>query len=412
MAKRNNTKNFIWNAIGLTLNSFNSLFFLIAVRYINGVDIAGIFTYAFALCALFYIISIYYNRSFQVSDAKNKFSFGDYFACRIVTSITSFAAIIVFCLINQCDFFTTAVISLLMLFRIIEAISDCFYGAIHKKSHLYQTGISLAAKAILGLGAFVLADILTHNLLIAISALILINIIIFFVYDTKNYRKLYQEKLSFRSKNLKSILKTCFPVFLFSILSLYLANCQKYVLPYFDSNEAQTIFGILIMPATILSLIGSYLINPVLDTLTNHYESKNIKAYIKLSQKTLLLLLGVGVLAILASYFFGIPVLELIYHLDLSAYQLTLVLIVIASIFFAIAMIISSLLTVIKENRRQTYIYIVTSIFATIISIFLIEHSGIIGAAYAFLFSSIVLVILYIILLQVKLHKLGKTYGK
>ncbi len=412
MTKNNNTKNFIWNAIGLTLNSFNSLFFLIAVRYINGVDIAGIFTYAFALCSLFYIISIYYNRSFQVSDAKNKFSFSDYFTCRIVTSVASFLIILIFCLINQCDIFTTAVISLLMLFRIVEAVSDCFYGAIHKKSHLYQTGISLAAKAILGLGVFALTDFLTHNLLFAISSLILVNVIIFFTYDTKNYRKLYQENLTFNSKNLKLILKTCFPVFLFSILSLYLANCQKYILPYFDSNEAQTIFGILIMPATILSLIGSYLINPVLDTLTKHYESKNIIAYIKLSQKTLLLLLGIGILAIIASYFFGIPVLELIYHLDLSTFRLALVMIVIASIFFAIAMIISSLLTVIKENRRQTYIYIVTSIFATIISIFLIEHSGIIGAAYAFLFSSIVLVILYTLLLQIKLHSLRKSHGK
>jgi hypothetical protein len=53
---KKNIKNFIWNNIGLTFNSFNSLFFLIIVRYINGTDIAGVFTYSFSLCCLFYII--------------------------------------------------------------------------------------------------------------------------------------------------------------------------------------------------------------------------------------------------------------------------------------------------------------------------------------------------------------------
>ncbi|MBR3332281.1 polysaccharide biosynthesis C-terminal domain-containing protein [Candidatus Saccharibacteria bacterium] len=412
MIRKNNTKNFIWNAIGLTFNSFNSLFFLIAVRYINGVDVAGIFTYAFALCALFYIISIYYNRSFQVSDAKDKFSFSDYLSCRILTSILSFALIIIFALINQFSFFEVAVIALLMIFRIVEAISDCFYGAIHKKSHLYQTGISLTLKAIIGLCVFSVVDFLTKNLCLSITALVAINIIIFLFYDLKNYKNLYKEKLKINFKNIKLILKTCFPVFLFSILSLYLANCQKYILPYFDTYDAQTIFGILIMPATILSLIGSYLINPVLDILTSHHENKNFSAFIKLSKKILLLLLGVGILAITAAYFLGVPVLELIYQLDLSDYRLALVIIVIASIFFAVAMIISSLLTVLKENRRQTYIYIITAATATIISIFFIQSSGVTGAAWSFFISSIILVVLYIALLQIKLHSLRSRYGK
>ena len=181
MAKNNLRKNFIWNAVGLTLNSANSFFFLIAVRYINGMDIAGIFTYAFALCALFYIISFYFNRSFQVSDSHNKFSFNDYFTCRIILSIVSLVLIFLFSLINGFPIYEIAVILLLMLFRITESISDCFYGAIHKKSHLYQTGISLSLKAICGLIAFTLVDYFTHNLLLAISMLTIVNLVIFFI---------------------------------------------------------------------------------------------------------------------------------------------------------------------------------------------------------------------------------------
>ena len=39
-------KNFIWNTLGTGLNAFNSLFFMIAVTRLNGIDDAGIFSIA------------------------------------------------------------------------------------------------------------------------------------------------------------------------------------------------------------------------------------------------------------------------------------------------------------------------------------------------------------------------------
>ena len=42
-------KNFIWNMIGSVVNSFTSLIFLIIVTRINGVEQAGIFTFAFSI---------------------------------------------------------------------------------------------------------------------------------------------------------------------------------------------------------------------------------------------------------------------------------------------------------------------------------------------------------------------------
>ncbi len=407
MAK-NNTKNFIWNAIGLTLNSFNSLFFLISVRYINGMDIAGIFTYAFALCALFYVISFYFNRSFQISDSQNHFSFNDYLSCRVFLSLLSLILLTIFSFINGFSLYEISIILSLMLFRLTESISDCFYGAIHKKSHLYQTGISLSLKAIIGLAAFIITDFLTHDLLLAITALTIINVLIFFLYDSKNYHKLYSEKIKLNFKNLKLILKTCFPVFLFSILSLYLANCQKYIMPYFESNEAQTIFGILIMPATILGLVGSYLINPFLGAFTRHFEQKNFSDLVNLIRKILCAVIIIGASVTTIFYFLGTYLLGFIYHLDLSPYQIPLTLIIIASVLFAIALIISNLLTVLKENKRQTHIYIITSIITTIVSVLFISSSGIPGAAYSFLTSSIILTALYVALLQTRIHNLRK----
>lgn len=405
MISKNNTKDFVWNAIGLTLNACNSLFFLIVVRFINGLDIAGFFTYAFALCIFLYTFVIFYNRSFQVSDSKNKFSFNDYLACRTTTSTIGFVFILIFALINNYNFLEISVILLLSAFRIVEAISDCFYGAIQKKNKLYQTGISLSLKAIFGLLAFLIVDYITKNLSLAILALIIINLVFFFAYDLQNYRKLYSDKIKFETKNLKLIFKACLPVFIFSALAIYLSNCQKYILPYYASDEIQAIFGILIMPATVLGLVGSYLINPFIGLFTNYHEQKNYPAYIASTKKILVSMLGIGTVSLIICYFIGIPILELVFQLDLSTYRIPLQLIILASVFYAMALIISSLLTILKENRRQTYIYFVSSAIATITAILLIPSANISGAVYSFLISSFVLIILYTILLQLKLHE-------
>ena len=259
---KNNTRDFAWNAVGLTLNACNSLFFLIVVRFINGLDTAGIFTYTFALCVFLYAFLLYYNRSFQVSDAKNKFSFNDYLSCRAITSVLGLIAILIFALINHFSLFEIGVVLLLSGFRVVEAVSDCFYGAIQKKDKLYQTGISLSLKAIFGLLFFTLIDWLTKDLLFALVVLILVNLLFFCFYDLPNYRKLYTGKIKLQFSHLKPLFKACLPVLIFSALAIYLSNCQKYVLPYFEPDNVQAIFGILIMPATLLALIGSYLINP------------------------------------------------------------------------------------------------------------------------------------------------------
>ena len=63
-------KNFIWNIIGTGFNAFNSLFFMIAITRINGVDNAGIYTIAYSTACILYMIGIYAGRIYQVTESK------------------------------------------------------------------------------------------------------------------------------------------------------------------------------------------------------------------------------------------------------------------------------------------------------------------------------------------------------
>ena len=65
-------KNFIWNIIGTTFNAFNSLFFMIIITRVNGLENAGIFTLAFSTACILYIIGIYAGRIYQVTEASKE----------------------------------------------------------------------------------------------------------------------------------------------------------------------------------------------------------------------------------------------------------------------------------------------------------------------------------------------------
>ena len=53
----------------------------------------------------------------------------------------------------------------------------------------------------------------------------------------------------------------------FTFLTLYVINAPKYAIDELATNNVQTIFGIVVMPATVLILFGQYIIQPFLLSL-------------------------------------------------------------------------------------------------------------------------------------------------
>lgn len=406
IAKSRGFKNFIWNAIGLTLYSFTSMVLLITVKLANGVDEAGIFTYSFSICTLFFYISMYYNRTFQIADNFKIKEFNKYFSTRLLTSIVSLILIVVFSIISGFNSYKILIIFLLMIYRTFDAISDALYGYLQQKDKLYLVGISYSLKSMFGVLAFIIMDVLTKNVVYSITILVLINLFFLIVFDYIKYKKNSKEKLKLDFGSTKIILKSSFSVCLFSFISIYLANCQKYIITYSSSNEIQTIFGILIMPATFLTLMGNYLILPFINKLNNYFKNNDFNSLKKLTNRIIMLLFLFGILAIIACSLLGIPVLDFVYQMKLDEYKLELLVIVLASIFNAAAMILSGLLTIINENKVQVYIYAICAIISTLVCYIGIKKSIIIGATISYLVSCVMLFAIYYIVYKYKLAKI------
>lgn len=377
-------KNFLWNVIGMTCNCFNSLFFMILITRINSMDDAGIFTLSFSIACLVYYIGTYAGRVYQVTNVNDSITDSDFIIHRAITCVMMVFISLMYCFISGYSLYKFTVVILLCIYKSLEAFSDVLYGVVQKNNNLYQVGISLTIKSVFALILFVVVDIVTRNIIYSILFAILAWILVIVLYDFKNVNHVSKFKLHFNISSLRDIFKNGFFVFIINFLSSYIVNAPKYALDGRSSNELQAIFGIILMPATLISLGVQYFIQPFLEQLTSSFKNNDKKAFNKVVIKLLFITSGLGVICLIGAYILGIPVLSLVYGLELSAYLFELEIIIFGSILFALSLILSSALITVRYNFIQFIVFVITSVFGFFISIILITRFSIDGAAYAY----------------------------
>ena len=408
--KLNQKKNVVWNMIGATANAFNSFLFTIIVTRINGLNDAGIFTYAFATACLLYVIGIYEGRAFQVTDISDKYTDSDYIYNRIFTCIIMIFVAVVFCIIRGYDLYKSSIIILLSIFKCIESFCEIIYGVIQKNHRLYKTGISLTIKAVCDVLIFIIIDFITKNLILSCISIIVVNIIVLIIYDYKNMRKCKMIKSRYsNSKNL-GLLKAGFFTFIFTFLGLYIVNASRYSIDSLLTNDFQTIFGIIIMPATFMSLLAQYIISPVLTKIATAIKEKSYHNLRNIVITLSGLILGAGVIILIVAYLLESPILSFIYGVDLSIYLLDMLVIVFGSIAYSLVTILSAILISLRKTMGQAVIYGIVSIFTCVFSYVMVKNFNINGASFAYCITMIILSICFIIYTIYNLHKFKRKW--
>lgn len=392
----NTKKNFIWNMIGTTINAFNSLFFMIMATRINGIDDAGIFTFAFSTALLFNIIGVYSGRVYQVTD-KTEATDKDFIISKFITCFVMLIVSILFVSINNYCFYKSSIILLLCFLKMLEAFSETIYAIFQRKDSLYLTGISLTLKSLINLFIFFIIDLLTHNLVIAIIGMIITYGLIMIFYDYINIKKKIDIQKEYKKERIITILKKGFGAFIISFLTLYLINSSKYVIDYLLVEKYQTIFGILLMPATVILLFTQFIIHPFLNLITNCVHDKKYDELKKIIFKFLGVMILFGIVVIIVAYFLGIPVLELIYGISLNDYKKGFMVIMIGGVLYGMSSILSSILIAMRHLNIQVIIYSVVAIVITVIEYFLINIYGVMGACYAYFIMTFIVLIMFLV---------------
>lgn len=381
-------KDYIWNSIGSFLQSAISPILLIVITRLNGVEDSGLFSFAMSLSVVFWAISLWGGRTYQVSDVKKEFSSGDYIVVRFISSLIVAVFSISFCILSGYDLIKTELIMVLVSFKILESIADSMYGVLQIHNKLYIVGISLTMKSVFGFMIFAIVDILTKNIVYGALSIFLVNVAVVIFYDIPWMK--HVESVGLTKKNIMQavkIMKKTAEVFVVVFLTMFSLNIPRYFLDKYHYDQIGY-FGIMAMPITLLTLFISFVLQPNVVNLSELLKKKKIKEFTKIVSKIDFITFTLGILFVISSYLIGVWVLNIVFGIDINNFRIDLTIMVIGAVANAFVSIYVNLLIILRRFKGQFYTLLVANILAAVLSVYLIDRLAMLGSVLVFMIIS------------------------
>ncbi len=243
--KRNS---YIWNIIGGLINAFQSVIILIVLTRVLDIEMAGIFTIAWAIANLAITIGKYGVRNYQVTDISEKFTFNDYLSHRILVSVLMIIFTIVYIAFqtytNDYSLDKIIIIFLMCYLKLVDSVEDVFHGMYQQKNRLDIAGKCISVRLIISTLMLCIFSILTQNLIIASILTCIFTTLILFYLLKISYPIFSLPKIHISYNKSWLILKYCFPIFGGSFLSFYILNAPKYAIDALLTSELQAYYAL------------------------------------------------------------------------------------------------------------------------------------------------------------------------
>lgn len=400
MIDKNLKKNFIWNTIGSLAVSIISLFYTLILTRYSTLNQTGLYTIAFALACNTVTLASFGGRTYQVTDTKSEISTFSYIFSRYLTVFSTVLILLVYLLSRDYSVYKSTVVILICVFKYLEEISDVYYGVLQKNDKLYRVGQFQLLKSIINIIIFFIVINKTNNLLIAFSILVVINLLYFLILERKSAKRCEKWSWKVDKAELKKYFNANFFICVLTFLTTYIINSPKYAIDKFLSSDLQAIFGIIIMPATVMLLVGNFILNPIIVMIADKYNNGKIKEIVSLMMKVFGLIIMIGLVGLVVCYYAGIPFLNFIYNINLNEYKLSLMIVIFGSIFYAITAGISSILVAMRKIKSQVVANLIVIIFSLLICNFLVKKYFILGASITYTVLILIRFIIYIFILN------------
>lgn len=381
-------RDYFWNTIGVFLqNAISPVLLLVATR-LNGIEAAGLFSFAFSVSLLLYALGIWGGRTYQVSDVKKEFQSRSYITVRLILAVVIFVIALAFCLLNQYELYKTVVILALVVFKIFESFADVLYGILQIDNKLYKSGKSLTAKGLAGMAAFVCIDIVTNSILLGVVGIIVVNMLVFLCYDYPQAAKIESIRLPLRKisvyvREAKEILKRCLSVFAVMFLAMFSLNIPRYFIDLYSAKEVGY-FGIIAMPITLIVLLITFILQPNVVAMSKQYSEGKMREFKASVNKILYLSIVVGGVVLLGTIFAGAWLLELIFGIGFGGHKMALDVIVLGGIMSALVTVFLNVFVIMRKVTFSLIVLIVTNVLLIPASYVVVQQSGLMGGVWAF----------------------------
>lgn len=377
---------YIWNTIGGLLNAGQSALLLVVISRTNPVEDAGIFSIAYAIACLTVTVGKWGMRSFQVTDVREKYDYSVYVSSRVLTCILMMTMTLFYIIkgIMVSDYSSEKcyVIFVMGMLKLLDAVEDIVHGMFQRKGRLDVGAKSMAVRYMVMLSSCIIFLCLTHKLVISMGISFVFSCICF-IWSTLAVYGEFREKATvcFTNKRVWHLLAECFSLFAGSFLMIYIANAPKYAIDEYMNEVAQACFNYIFMPVYVISVLNTFVYQPVLTRLAIYYEENRHEEFVHLFFRQLLIIFGLAVGVILCGFLLGIPVLSFLYNTDLSDYKFPFVILLIGGSFLAISGYLGVVITILRRQGWLLIGYVLAALIAFFAAKPLTLQFGAIGAS-------------------------------
>ena len=374
-------REFIWNTIGSLISSVLNAIILAFCTRLNGIEIAGMFSISYATASILDSVGNFGLRIYQTTDTERKNTFSEYLIARLFAVTIMVMVGIIFVIVTGYTEEKLYICILLILFRAIENISETYQAEFQLNGRLELGGKTIIYRNIIGLIVFFILDYITRNIILSLIGFLITNIIIFAVYDARLIKKFTKISFKVNKENVIKVIKECIPLAVSTLISMYVINAVKYAIDKSGDYTMQTYFNILYMPTFIINMLSIFIIKPFLKPFGEYWNEKKYKKFIKIILAIVGILALATICAEIGAYIVGIPILNLLYGVDLGDYKIHLMLLIFSGFLYACTNVLFNALGTMRAQKLTTIAYTVVSIFALFVPEKLVELYGMTGAS-------------------------------
>ncbi|BCP61717.1 hypothetical protein SUT380_09050 [Streptococcus parasuis] len=145
-------------------------------------------------------------------------------------------------------------------------------------------------------------------------------------------------------------------------------------------------FNVLFMPTFILNLLF-YSTASITDSVINFWTNKQYDKFNFQIKQITFALFGLEIFVLIGGYFIGLPILGLVFGVNLLSYKTVFMILLVGGLFNLFATLIDNIMTIYRKQRLLLLANIVSFIVSKLITTNLVNRYGLIGASLSFLIS-------------------------
>lgn len=380
-----------WNLCASLLNSFLTAILLFFITRLINSDVAGMFSIAAAISYQCISIGAFGVRNVHAADVNYEYSFKEYFYLRVFSGILMYCFLIYMAFFQGYTLEKGMIVFTFGIFKSIDSLEDLYHGEYQRNERLDVAVILQTFRYLISIIIFVLAIIISRNLIFSCTIASITTIIIAILQNKQIYYYVVKKKKDFSFSKLKSLFFVCLPICASNVINMYIVNVPKYAIDATLTDTIQTYYGVLSMPVFTINLLSTVIYRPMITKLSISWQKQQFSDFQKLMIKQLGIIFFLTMSITLFGYIIGLKLLQMIYGVPIMQYMPAFIGLLIGGGLNTIANFMNVLLTIQREQKVIFIAYIIDFVFCILFANTIVGTLHMNGASLIYIISNFIL---------------------